>query len=279
MIDQGITLITGAAGGMATVSSRLLAPDHPRMLLTDLDDDRLTDVAARLREDGVDCHTLACDLSRPESVDEIVERVREHGGLRTLVHTAAVSPSMSDWQTLITIDLVRTVELLDGLEPLVGPGSVAVCIASIAAHMGRPLPHGLFDALAEPRDPALLDRLAALEPPPNPSAAYVWAKTAVVRECQARGATWGRLGARIVSISPGLIDTPMGRYEFVENSIKRSLTSVTPLRGELAGRRDDLPGTPDDIARAVRFLSSNDASFINGCDLRIDGGFISAWEP
>lgn len=277
--NDGIVLVTGAAGGMATACSQLLATRYRRMLLTDRDHDRLVDVAARLRSSGVECHTLVSDLTRPESIPEIIDAVASLGGLRVLVHTAAVSPSMSDWRTLITVDLVRSVELLDGLEALIGPGSVAVCIASIAAYMGRTLPDGLFDVLGDPRSEALLDRLAALDPPPNSSAAYVWAKTAIVRECQARGVAWGRRGARIVSISPGLIDTPMGRYELEENSIKATMTSVTPLKGAVAGRLDDLPGTPDDIARAVRFLCSDDASFINGCDLRIDGGFISAWQP
>jgi NAD(P)-dependent dehydrogenase (short-subunit alcohol dehydrogenase family) len=154
---------------------------------------------------------------------------------------------------------------------------VAVCIASIAAHMRRPTPEGLLDALADPLSEHLLDRLAALDPPPNGGSAYVWAKTAIVRECEARGRSWGEIGARIVSVSPGLIDTPMGRFELETNPVKAPMTSVTPLRGAAAGRRDDLPGTPDDIARAVAFLCSDDASFINGCDLRVDGGFISAW--
>lgn len=275
--ESGTVLITGAAGGMGLACSRALGPYHSELLLTDREGDRLEAAADRLRAAGIECRTLVCDLAEPLSVDAIAGAVASRGGLRALVHTAAVSPTMADWQTLITIDLVRTIELLNRLEPLIGPGSVAVCIASIAAHMGRPAPEGLAEALADPTSEELHARLAALHPAPDTGAAYVWAKTAIVRECEVRGITWGRRGARIVSVSPGLIDTPMGRFELEVNPLKAPMTSVTPLRGELAGRRDDLPGTADDIARAIAFLCSDDAGFINGCDLRIDGGFIPAW--
>jgi NAD(P)-dependent dehydrogenase (short-subunit alcohol dehydrogenase family) len=274
---SGTVLITGAAGGMGLACSQALGPRYPELLLTDREGDRLEASAERLRAAGVECYTVVCDLSDPASIAEIARAVAARGGLRALVHTAAVSPTMADWQTLITIDLVRSIELLDSLEPMIGPGTVAVCIASSAAHMGRPVPDGLAEALAEPRSERLLDRLATLDPAPDTGAAYIWAKTAIVRECEARGVTWGRRGARIVSVSPGLIDTPMGRYELEVNPAKARMTSVTPLRGEVAGRSDDLPGTSDDIARAVAFLCSDDAAFINGCDLRIDGGFIAAW--
>lgn len=273
----GTVLITGAAGGMGSACARALGPHHPELLLTDREADRLEAGADRLRATGIECRTLVCDLTDPSSVDAIAGAVASRGGLRTLVHTAAVSPTMADWQTLITIDLVRTIELLDRLEPLIGPDSVAVCIASIAAHMGRPTPEDLAAALADPTSEEVLARLGALDPAPDTGAAYVWAKTAIVRECEARAVRWGRRGARIVSVSPGLIDTPMGRFELEVNPVKAPMTSVTPLRGELAGRRDDLPGTADDIARAITFLCSEDAGFINGCDLRIDGGFIAAW--
>jgi NAD(P)-dependent dehydrogenase (short-subunit alcohol dehydrogenase family) len=274
----GTVLITGALGGMASATLRELATRYPHLTLTDRDSGRLKVVADEIEALGAKCEVVACDLALPESIAELVAVVGGQGGLRALVHTAAVSPSMADWRMVITVDLVGTVRLLDGLLPLALPGAAAICIASIAAHMGRPISEQALAALADPGNDELIDRLAAAaESEPTSGMAYIWAKTAIVSMCERLAGPWGRRGARIVSLSPGLMDTPMGRFELAENAAKQPLITVTPLRGEPAGRRSDLPGRTSDIASAIAFLLSEEASFINGCDLRVDGGFIGAW--
>lgn len=277
-MSTGTVVVTGALGGMGEASSKRLATRYPRLLLADRDEDRLAVLQAQLRALGATCSVLAGDLTDPEYIARIGEVVGEHGGLRALVHTAAVSPSMTDWKTLLAVDLVGTIRLLDTLLPHTGPGSVAVCFASIAAHMGRPVPDPVAAELAGPLDETIINRIiAVVETEPSTGMAYIWAKAAVVALCERLSGTWGRRGARIVSLSPGLIDTPMGRLELEENEQKKTQLEVTPLRGEPAGRRADLPGRTSDIAAAVDFLCSEDASFLNGIDLRIDGGFIGVW--
>jgi NAD(P)-dependent dehydrogenase (short-subunit alcohol dehydrogenase family) len=111
---------------------------------------------------------------------------------------------------------------------------------------------------------------------PDPGSTYRLAKRGVIRRCERAAVPWGARGGRVVSVSPGLIDTGMGRLELDEFAIKETMAELTPVR---AGRVDDdtvLPGRADDIARAVAFLCSDAASFVSGCDLQVDGGLVAA---
>jgi NAD(P)-dependent dehydrogenase (short-subunit alcohol dehydrogenase family) len=112
----------------------------------------------------------------------------------------------------------------------------------------------------------------ALDQPLDSATAYVLAKRGVIRLAERLAAPWGAKRGRAVSISPGLIDTPMGRLELDRQSIIPVMVEVTPVK------RPDrpLPGRPEDIAAAVAFLESDTAAFISGCDLRVDGGLVAA---
>jgi NAD(P)-dependent dehydrogenase (short-subunit alcohol dehydrogenase family) len=96
-------------------------------------------------------------------------------------------------------------------------------------------------------------------------AAYAFSKRAVIRYCELAAPRWGARGARIVSISPGVIGTPMGKQEMEDKPIMKQMVAATPLQRE---------GVADDIAGGVEFLCSDAASFISAIDLRIDGGMI-----
>jgi NAD(P)-dependent dehydrogenase (short-subunit alcohol dehydrogenase family) len=94
--------------------------------------------------------------------------------------------------------------------------------------------------------------------------------------CELVAVEWGRRGARVVSLSPGLIDTEMGRLELVHNPIKTRMAEMTPVGGDRSGSDTVLPGRAEDIANAVAFLCSEQAAFVSGCDIRVDGGLIGA---
>jgi NAD(P)-dependent dehydrogenase (short-subunit alcohol dehydrogenase family) len=111
---------------------------------------------------------------------------------------------------------------------------------------------------------------------PDPGATYRLAKRGVIRSCERAAVAWAARGGRVISLSPGLIDTPMGRLELAHNPIKEGMARSTPIRSTRQSQGVPLPGNVADIAAAVKFLCSGEAGFISGCDLRVDGGLIAA---
>jgi NAD(P)-dependent dehydrogenase (short-subunit alcohol dehydrogenase family) len=229
-------------------------------------------VAVDLRPPDIDGATgMACDVSDPVAVLELVERVRRLGPFRSLVHAAGLSPTMADPRRIVEVNLLGTTRLLDAFEPLVSPGSAAVCFASSAGYLPLELlgPE-LTRLIQDPRADDLLDRAAALLP--DTGMAYAWSKKGVQLEAAKAAVLWGRRGGRVVSLSPGLIDTPMGRQEFENQPMMKPMLENTPL-----GRF----GRAEELASVAAFLVSDDASFVSGVDLLVDGalGAASAAPP
>jgi len=274
-----VSVVTGGAGAMGAACALTLAPTVDVVLLADLDVDRLAVIAERIgAATTATVSTLAGDLSQPEVVDELAARAQAFGRLASLVHTAGVSPSMATWDDILRVDLVATARLLDAFLPSVVPGSVAVCLASIAGHLGTFEPD-MDDLLDRPGDADLVPRFRALVgDEPDPGLTYRLAKRGVIRLCERAAVTWGAHGGRVVSVSPGLIDTAMGRLELQNNPIKHWMAENTPVGGGRSGADTDsvLPGLADDIADVVTFVCSGQASFVSGCDIRVDGGLTAA---
>lgn len=259
-------LITGAAGGMGRACARLFGLTHD-LVLTDVMAPALEAFAAELSRDGyVVASAQAGDLADDGVLTRLV------GALPTdapfaLVHTAGLSPALADWRAIMSVNLVGTEKLLRAVEPVLTPGSVAVVIASVAGHMMAEIAEA--DALMKnPTAEGFLDQIGALIEQMGgaagaPAMSYMLSKRANLAQCERRAGPWGAQGARIVSISPGMILTPMGRQEIEKTPGAAQMAEMTPV-----GRT----GVAADIAMAAHFLASAEASFISGCDLRVDGG-------
>lgn len=245
-----------------------------RLILTDRHAEELEELRAELAGLGLECSTVVAELGAAEGIAAILEETQRGGALRWVVHTAGVSPAMASWEDVLEIDLAGTARLLDGCLGQVAAGGAAVCVASVAGHMGQD--QAAVDAVLDsPLEEDLPGRLArALGGPPDSGIAYLYAKRGVIRLCERWAAAWGRRGARLVSLSPGLMDTSMGRLELDESPAKAGLMDLVPLVRPSADGQSSLPGRAEDIADAVAFLCSDAASFVTGCDLRVDGGLI-----
>lgn len=276
-IERRLALVTGGCGGIGIACAREFGRTHD-LLLADISAERLTETAARLSDEGYLVRAgIAGDLASPETLSAIEAAVRDHGSLGAILHTAGVSSGMADWQTIIRTNVLGTALLLDRMEPLLTNGTVGVLVASVAGHLAPA--NADVDALLDaPYPPDLIERVekilveagggvgdksfhySGLSGP-----AYGLSKRATIRAAAMRSAAWARSGARIVSISPGIIYTPMGRYEVEHGEAAGAVLAQTPLNRW---------GTAMDIAQAAAFLASDKASFITGTDLRVDGGMI-----
>jgi NAD(P)-dependent dehydrogenase (short-subunit alcohol dehydrogenase family) len=239
--------------------------DHYRVLLVDIDAARAEERAAAMRDDGYDTQSLRCDITDQASVDRLAETAAAAGPFRAVAHVAAMSPSMGSWREILTLNLIGAAQVERALLPLAKQGSAAVFVSSVAAYLGRdPGPEPLA-VLDDPLAPGFLEALEKLVAVQTPAMAYSLAKLALNRMCARRASAWGRRGARIVSMSPGMIATPMGALEFTgaARDSKLEMLERTPLGRE---------GTMVETANAIDFLVSDRASFITGIDLLVDGG-------
>ncbi|WP_285017816.1 SDR family oxidoreductase [Novosphingobium sp. fls2-241-R2A-195] len=264
--DLPLAVVIGA-GGMGLAVARRMAQTH-RVLLADIDGEAARAQADSLARDGADVHPLACDVTDTGAVAALSRMAEGLGGFRCLVHVAGLSIAADDFARILAVNLRGPALVATALRPLARPGASAILIASLAAHSARPSP-ALIEVLAMPAAPDLADRVAGVLGAENatPAAAYALSKVGLLQMARREAADWGRVGARIVSLSPGLIATPMGALAYEKSAGKRAMFAQTPLSRE---------GAMSEIADAVEFLASDRASFISGTDLLVDGGLSAA---
>lgn len=265
--DLPIAVVIGG-GGMGMSTARRLG-QHCRVVLASLSAEKNPQREAALKEDGIDAVAVQCDMTDPASVAELARFVADRGPLRTLAHVAALSPGMGDWRTLLNANLVGAKLIEQAMLGLCRQGTAAIFVSSLAGHSGAPPSQEILDVLDDPLQAGFFEKLEALVPTHTSQVAYGLSKMALNRMCQRQAAAWGRKGGRIVSMSPGMIATPMGALEFSgpNRDIKLALLARTPLGRE---------GTMIETADAIEFLASDRASFITGTDLLVDGGAAAA---
>ncbi len=267
-----IALVTGAAGGVGLAVSRALGLTMD-VVITDLRADRLEQARASLEADGVGVvAAIAGGIQDPTTIAALFHALPNGRSLQVLVHAAGQSPVQGDWQSSIMTNVVGTRRLLTAAQPRMAEGGAAVLVSSLAGHAAVPL--GPVDEIIEEwESPDLISRLAphleTLDAERRAGRCYVAAKRMLIQLAATLSVDWASRGVRIMSVSPGLVDTLMGRAEVQDSLESRDLANMIPLQRMAKA---------NDIAAAVAFLVSPSACYITGCDLRIDGGLQAALE-
>ena len=242
------------------------------MLLADYDKELLAQAHAALEDDGYDVTSVVTDVSDHAAVAGLAETAAGLGPVTRLIHTAGLSAAKSGVAAILAVDLAGVAYSAEEFGKVIEPGGAGVVIASMAGTLAAPgLTPEMEHALAVTPSDDLLS-LPFLHPEVMQSAtgAYSLAKRGNQLRMAAAALAWGRRGARINSISPGIIATRQGRDELAGESGK----SMRAMTAASARKR---MGTPGDIAAAAAFLLSSDADFITGTDLLVDGGVIAAF--
>lgn len=254
-------------GGMGQAIARRLGSSKT-VLLADNSEAVLTSVAESLTADGYEIKTQTVDVASPESVHALAECAASLGNVTQVAHTAGLSPAQASAQAVMAVDLLGTALVLQEFGAIIAPGGAGVVIASMAGHIFPPQSTAREKALAH-NPPGELLELDFIQSVTESAIAYPIAKQANHIRVRAAASQWGARGARINSISPGIISTPMGQQELA-SPVGDGMRAMIEMSG--TGRI----GTPDDIAGAAAFLLGPDATFITGTDLLVDGGVIAA---
>ena len=254
-------------GGMGQAIARRLGAGKT-VLLADYNEETLASVTESLSADGHRVESRSVDVASPESVRALAEHAASLGNVMQVVHTAGLSPSQASAEAILAVDLLGVALVLDEFGEIIAPGGAGVVIASMSGSLVPALPAEREHALAHTpaRELLQLDFVQRLD---HPGYAYAIAKQANHIRVRAASVQWGRRRARINSISPGIISTPMTHQELAS-------PVGDGMRSMIAMSATQRIGTADDIAAATAFLLGPEATFITGIDLLVDGGVVAA---
>jgi len=241
------------------------------VLLADKRQENANAAAEVLGNAGYDVSVKAVDVSSRKDVHALVETATGLGQVTGLVHAAGVSPSQASVATILKVDLYGTALVLEEFSNVIGHGGSGVVIASQSGHRLPPLSVEQNKALATTPVEELLS-LPFLQPDRliDTLHAYQISKRGNSLRVAAEAVRWGKRGARINTISPGIIMTPLAKDELAgpRGEGYRRMIAISP-----AGRA----GTPDEVATVAALLMGPDGGFITGSDFLMDGGVTAAY--
>ncbi|MBE2998614.1 SDR family oxidoreductase [Nocardiopsis sp. HNM0947] len=265
---RDVMVVIGAGDmGMAT-ARRVGSGSH--LLIADLDEGILAEARARLHGEGHEVTTHSVDVASPESVDALARAAAELGPVTRVVHTAGLSPNQGSVQRILSVDLVGVALVLEAFRDVIAPGGAGVVVASmigslyagqLTGEQARDLATAPAAGLAD-LPSASTDRLT------DGQAAYGYAKRGNQLRVQAEALQWGARGARLNSVSPGVVSTRMSRPELEDPQ--------GPARAMVDGSAVPRLGSPDDVAAVVAFLLGRDSGYVSGTDILVDGGVVAS---
>jgi NAD(P)-dependent dehydrogenase (short-subunit alcohol dehydrogenase family) len=264
-----VIVVIGAGQIGQAIARRISAGKH--VLLADLHKNNAEEAAEVLANAGFDVSTTTVDVSSRESVHALVEAGTALGDVSGVIHAAGVSPSQAPPEVILAVDLYGTALVLEEFGNIIAAGGSAVVIASQSGHR--------LGALTAEQDAALattpadeLRALPMLQPDQVTDSlhAYQLAKRGNSLRVSAEAVRWGKRGARVNTISPGIIITPLARDELTgpRGGGYRRMIELCP-----AGRA----GTPDEVGTVGALLMGPDGAFITGSDFLMDGGVTASY--
>lgn len=268
-MKQDVMILTGA-GQIGMAIARRMGYGK-KIVVGDKKLENAEDIARIMNHAGFDAIPVEMDLSSRASILSLIAEARKYGEISMLVNAAGVSPSQASIETILKVDLYGTAVLLEEVGKVIKEGGVGVTISSQSGYRMPALTTAEDEQLACTPTGELLS-LDILQPQNirDTLHAYQLAKRCNVKRVMAEAVKWGERDARINSISPGIVVTPLALDEFngPRGDFYKNMFAKCP-----AGR----PGTADEIANVAELLMSDRGAFITGADFLIDGGATASY--
>jgi NAD(P)-dependent dehydrogenase (short-subunit alcohol dehydrogenase family) len=264
-----VIVVIGAGQIGQAIARRVGVGKH--VLLADMRQDNATAAAEILGNAGYEVSVATVDASSREAVHALVKAATERGNVTGLIHAAGVSPTQASPATILKVDLYGTALVLEEFGNVIARGGAGVVIASQSGHRLPPLTVEQNKALATTPVEQLLG-LPCLQPDQvkDPLHAYQLSKRGNSLRVMAEAVRWGKRGARVNTISPGIIVTPLAKDELAG---PRGAGYRRMIEVSAAGRA----GTPDEVGTVGALLMGPDGGFITGSDFLMDGGVTAAY--
>lgn len=264
-----VTVLIGAGSIGVAIARRVSAGRH--VLVADLHRKSADAAAKTLEEAGFATTTAVVDVSQRASVHALAEQASAMGDVLRVIHAAGVSPSQAPPAAILRVDLLGTALVLEAFGNVIAEEGSAVVIASQSGHRLPALSAEDDRLLATtPADDLLALALLQADRVTDSLHAYQLAKRGNALRVKAEAVRWAQRGARVNTISPGIIMTPLAKDELAgpRGAGYRKMLSLSP-----AGRA----GTPDEVATVAALLMGPDGAFITGSDVLMDGGVTASY--
>lgn len=267
--NKEVMLVVGAGQISMAIARRV--GYGKKIILGDKNIENAANIAKIMTEAGFDVSYFEVDLAERDSIKEIIKKAQEFGEIKYLVNGAGVSPSQASIETILNVDLYGTAVLLEEVGKVIAPNGVAVTITSQSGFRMPQLTAKEDEALAMTPTEELLD-LELLHPENLKDAlhAYQLAKRANEKRVMAQAVAYGKKGARLNAIAPGIIVTPLAIDEFngERGDFYKQMFAKSPAKR---------PGTADEVANVAELLLSDKGAFITGSTFLVDGGATASF--
>lgn len=266
---KDVMILTGA-GQIGMAIARRMGYGK-KIVVGDKKKENAFSICTIMNEAGFDTVPVETDISSRESIMSLICEAQKYGEISMLVNAAGVSPSQASIETILKVDLYGTAVLLEEIGKVIKEGGVGVTISSQSGHRMPALSMEVDEQLATTSTEGLLNLEVLQHQNINDTLhAYQMAKRCNVKRVMAEAVKWGKKRARINSISPGIVVTPLALDEFngPRGDFYKNMFAKCP-----AGR----PGTADEIANVAELLMSDRGAFITGVDFLIDGGATASY--
>ncbi|ORX76773.1 NAD(P)-binding protein [Anaeromyces robustus] len=263
-----VCIITGGAGGMGFETAKLIG-NNQKCILVGRNELKLKNAINQLKEIEIDAEYFIADICERESIKELIKFSKEIGNIKTLIHTAGVSPKMDTYERIFDINACGTIIINEEVLPEMKEGGVVLNVSSMASYFvsseNRPihlyeLAFKDLDSFKNEFKQMVKDESEVMKCP----SAYKISKNFVNWYSEQMALKYGKNGIRVVSISPGTFSTPMCKIEGKNSEAYAKMGALGRV------------GDPKEIAKMMKFIVSDECSYLTGVDILYDGGTVAA---
>ena len=264
-----ICVITGGGSGMGLATAKILGKEN-YIIIAGRTLKKLEAALDELKAEGIEAESFACDIANRESVDKLAAHAKNLGTISSVIHAAGMSPNMGDAKTIMEANALGTININEAFYNVMEEGSCIINVSSMSAYMLPKLilPESKYKYSRTDKElfmKKMLARVNLLPKKARSGVAYGISKNFVVWYSKTDAAKFGEKGIRIISVSPGSFETPMGEIEKdgIEGLIK--YCAIKRL------------GHVEEIANLLAFCASDKAGYLTGTDILCDGGCVASY--
>jgi NAD(P)-dependent dehydrogenase (short-subunit alcohol dehydrogenase family) len=265
---KNICVITGGGSGMGLATAKVMGQDH-YIIISGRTVDKLKNAIEELKELGIEAEAFACDVSDKTSVEKLANHASKLGNIKSVIHAAGMSPNMGDAETIMRVNALGTIHVNDVFYQYMESGSCIIDVSSMSGYMIPeiiiPRKHYKLSRINHKQFmKKMMKRVNFLPKKHRTGVSYGISKNFVIWYSRTDAEKFARKGIRVVSVSPGLFETPMGE---TEKEISKEFIDKCALKRY---------GKVEEIAHLFRYIVDEKISYLTGVDILCDGGCIAS---